>query len=134
MWEPILNMNNGKILVMDDVEEIRDILTKMLNRIHFEVEVAEDGYKAIELFQRAIFMSKPFDVVIMDLVVANGMGGEEAIKRLLEIDPGVKIILSSGSISNHVMINFKEYGISAILRKPFKVNDLKRILELVETE
>jgi len=134
MWSEIQKMNNGRILVMDDVEDIRDILTKMLNRIHFEVEVAEDGNEAIELFQRAMWSSKPFDVVIMDLVVANGMGGEEAIRRLHEIDPGVRIILSSGSISNHVMINFKEYGISAILRKPFKVNDLKRILELVETE
>ena len=119
---------------MDDVEDIRDILTKMLNRIHFEVEVAEDGNEAIELFQRAMWSSKPFDVVIMDLVVANGMGGEEAIRRLHEIDPGVRIILSSGSISNHVMINFKEYGISAILRKPFKFDDLKKILEQVETE
>ncbi len=127
-------MSNDRILVMDDVEHIRDILTKMLNRIHFEVEVAEDGYEAIELFQRAMWSSKPFDVVIIDLVVANGMGGEEAIRRLLEIDPGVRIILSSGSISNHVMINFKEYGISAILRKPFKFNDLKKILEQVETE
>ena len=87
-------MSNGRILVMDDVEEIRDILTKMLNRIHFEVEVAEDGYEALEQFQRAMWSSKPFDVVIIDLVVANGMGGEETIRRLLEIDPGVIIILS----------------------------------------
>ncbi len=127
-------MSNGRILVMDDVEEIRDILTKMLNRIHFEVEVAEDGYEALEQFQRAMWSSKPFDVVIIDLVVANGMGGEETIRRLLEIDPGVIIILSSGSISNHVMMNFEEYGISAILRKPFKFVDLKKILEQVETE
>ena len=124
-------MNKGKILVMDDEEDIRYIFTKMLNRMHYEVAVAGDGNEAIELFNRAIGENKPFDAVIMDLQVADGMGGEEAIKRLLEIDPGAKIILSSGSISDQVMIDYRKHGISAIIRKPFKTDHLKKALQVV---
>ncbi len=127
-------MNNGKILVMDDEEVMRYIYTRMLNRIHYDVVVAEDGNEAIELFERAIETNNPFDVTIMDLKVANGMGGEKAIKKLLEIDTGAKIIMSSGSVSDHVMINYKKYGISARLCKPFKIDDLKKVLKQVTSE
>jgi len=75
-------MNNGKILVMDDENEIRYIFTKMLNRMQYEVETAVDGYKALELFKSAIEIKKPFEAVIIDLEVANGMGGEETISLL----------------------------------------------------
>ncbi len=124
-------MNNGKILVMDDEAEMRHIFIKMLNRIHYEIETAGNGNEAIELFKRAIEINKAFDVVIVDLIVANGMGGEETITRLLEIDPGIKIILSSGSISDHIMNNFRKYGIRAVIRKPFKNDELKKVIREV---
>jgi len=124
-------MNNGKILVMDDEAELRHIFIKMLNRIDYEVETAGNGNEAIELFKCALGSNKPFDVVIMDLKVANGMGGEETIKRLLEIEPGIKIILSSGSISDHIINNFRKYGIRAVIRKPFKNDELKKVIREV---
>ncbi len=127
-------INNGKILVMDDEVELRYIFTKMLNRINYEVETAGNGNEAIELFKHAIKTNKNFDVVIVDLKVANGMGGEETIKRLLEIDHGTKIILSSGSISDHIMNDFRKYGIRAVLRKPFKNDELKIVLRKVISE
>lgn len=113
---------------MDDEEDIRYIYTKMLNRINYEVQVAGDGNEAIELFKRAIGAKKDFDAVIMDLKIADGMGGEEAIKKLPEIDSGAKIILSSGSITKKIMNDFGQYGVSAVLRKPFKKNDLEKVL------
>ncbi len=121
-------MTKGKILVMDDENQIRIILSTMLNRMDYDVRVAKDGNEAIELFQCAIGINRPFNIVIMDLKVANGMGGDEGIKRLLEIDEGVKIILCSGSINDHMMTNYTEYGISAIIKKPFKMNDLSSTL------
>ena len=127
-------VNNGKILVMDDEEDIRYIFTKMLSRLQYEVEVAGDGSEAIELFKNAIEAKKPFHAVIMDLKVADGMGGDDAIKNLLEIDDETKIIMSSGSISDQIMIDYRMYGIKAILRKPFKKDDLKETLRTVISE
>jgi len=62
------------------------------------------------------------------------MGGDEAIKNLLEIDDETKIIMSSGSISDQIMIDYRMYGIKAILRKPFKKDDLKETLRTVISE
>ena len=127
-------VNNGKILVMDDEEDIRYIFTKMLSRLQYEVEVAGDGSQAIALFKNAIEARKPFHAVIMDLRVADGMGGDEAIKNLLEIDNKTKIIISSGSVSDQIMIDYRMHGIKAILRKPFKKDDLKETLRTVISE
>ena len=127
-------MKNGKILVMDDSADIRFIFTKMLNRLGYEVEIARDGSEAILQFKNAIEVEKPFDAVIMDLKIADGMGGEEAIKLLLELDPEAKIILCSGSVTDVVMIGYREYGISAVIRKPFKMVDLVNALQVVNSD
>jgi len=127
-------MKNGKILVMDDSADIRFIFTKMLNRLGYEVEIARDGSEAILQFKNAIEVENPFDAVIMDLKIADGMGGEEAIKLLLELDPEAKIILCSGSVTDVVMIGYREYGISAVIRKPFKMVDLINALQIVNSD
>ena len=127
-------MKNGKILVMDDSADIRFIFTKMLNRLGYEVEIARDGSEAILQFKNAIEVENPFDAVIMDLKIADGMGGEEAIKLLLELDPEAKIILCSGSVTDVVMIGYREYGISAVIRKPFKMVDLINALQVVNSD
>lgn len=124
-------MNNGKILVMDDEIEIRCILTKMLNRLHYEVVEAGDGEEAIELFKYAMSSSRPFDVVLMDLIVHGGMGGEEAISKLLEIDSKTKIILLSGSIDSQIITDYRKYCIKAVLCKPFKHYELREVLQVV---
>jgi len=129
-----LQMKNGKILVMDDSADIRFIFTKMLNRLGYEVEIARDGSEAILQFKNAIEVENHFDAVIMDLKIADGMGGEEAIKLLLELDPEAKIILCSGSVTDVVMIGYREYGISAVIRKPFKMVDLINALQVVNSD
>lgn len=127
-------VSNAKILVMDDEEDIRYILTKMLSKFQYEVEVAGDGNEAIELFKNAKDTKKPFDAVIMDLKVADGMGGDEAAVSLLEIDDETKIIMSSGSVTDQIMIEYRIYGIKAVLRKPFKKDELKETLRKVISE
>lgn len=128
-FEPNTTMSKGKILVMDDEKQIRHIISMMLDRLNYKVEVAGDGSEAILLFKSAIAISEPFNAVIMDLKVADGMGGDEGIKRLLEIDEDAKIILCSGCISDQIMLDYREYGISAIIEKPFKMADLSNMLQ-----
>ena len=81
--------------LMDDEEIIRDAMKQMLTLDGFNVEMACDGAEAIRKYNKAREIAEPFDVVIMDLTVPGGMGGKEAIKRLLEIDPQVKAIITS---------------------------------------
>ncbi|MCK9375648.1 MAG: PAS domain S-box protein [Syntrophobacterales bacterium] len=119
----------GKILVMDDESMVREVLGKMLMTLGYEVESAQDGAKAIELYTRAQDTGDPFALVILDLTVPGGMGGKEALARLLKIDPQVKAIVSSGYSNDPVMANFQKYGFSDVIAKPYKISELDKALK-----
>ena len=121
----------GKILVMDDQEVIRDILSQMLTKIGYEIATASDGAEAIKLYIESKESGFPFDVVIMDLTIPGGMGGIETIKKLKEIDPNVKAIVSSGYSNDSVMSNLDEYGFKGVIAKPYRPQELREILQEV---
>jgi PAS domain S-box-containing protein len=86
----------GRLMIMDDEEMIRVMVGKMLGRLGFETVSAADGEEAIRLYQEAIDQEDPIRGVIMDLTIPGGMGGKEAVIEILKIDPGAKVIVSSG--------------------------------------
>lgn len=118
-----------KILVMDDDEAVRDTLRRMLGGIGCEVEIAGDGVEAIKLYKQAKDSKTPFDVVIMDLIIPDGMGGKETIKELIKIDPMVKAIISSGNSNDSAMINPCKHDFRAALPKPYTIEDLIEALD-----
>ncbi|MCB2183241.1 MAG: PAS domain S-box protein [Desulfobulbaceae bacterium] len=122
---------SGKVLIMDDEEIVREVAMEMLSSLGCEAEVACDGQQAIDLYKKAITDLKPFDAVIMDLTIPGGMGGKEAITKLLEIDPKIKAIVSSGYAHDPIMANFKQYGFSGVVPKPYKAHQLGKVLSSV---
>ncbi|OPY76334.1 MAG: Blue-light-activated protein [Syntrophorhabdus sp. PtaU1.Bin153] len=123
----------GKILVMDDEAMIRAIMSEMLGNLGYSAEFAKNGNDAIELFKRAKGSGKPFDVAILDLTVPGGMGGKETIKGLLDLDPGIKAIVSSGYSNDPIMAEFRDYGFEGVITKPYKLTELNEILQSVLT-
>ncbi len=121
----------GRVLIMDDENMLRNSLAEILRAQGYEVESATDGNDAIELYTKAMESSTPFDAVILDLTVPGGMGGREALKKLLSMDPAVKAIVSSGYSTDPVMSDYKKYGFSGMVAKPFKVKELYRIVHEV---
>jgi len=119
---------HGRIMIMDDEEMIRNLVHKMLSRRGFEVVSAEDGEKAIQLYQEATENGRPIDLIIMDLTIPGGMGGKEAIKEIHKIDPEAKVIVSSGYSNDSVMANFGEYGFCGAMVKPFQIRELMEIV------
>jgi CheY-like chemotaxis protein len=118
----------GRILVMDDEEIIREMLNKMLPLAGYDVELTSDGVEAIKQYTKARESGQPFDAVILDLTVPGGMGGKETVKKLLEIDPKVKAIVSSGYATDPIMSEYKEYGFSAVVAKPYDVGQMEETL------
>ena len=118
----------GRILVMDDEASLRKMLGRMLKNLGYESKFAKDGAEAIEMYKAAKKSEKPYDAVIMDLTIPGGMGGKEAINKLLEIDPEVKAIVSSGYSDDPVLANFREYGFKGMIPKPFEFQSLSKVL------
>ncbi len=73
----------------------------------------------------------PFDFVILDLTIPGGMGGKKAIKKILQIDPKAKVIVSSGYSNDPVMANYKEYGFSGVIAKQFQLKNLQKTIKAV---
>ncbi len=122
---------NGKILLMDDEKMVLEASGEMLKHLGYEVKFAEDGDKAVELYRQAKDAGHPFMCVIMDLTIPGGMGGKKAIRKILEIDPGVKAIVSSGYSTDPVMADFRKYGFCGVVAKPYDMRQLDDALQQV---
>jgi len=120
-----------RILVMDDEEMLRNLAQKMLQRLGYEVETVKDGDEAIEAYKKQKDSVEPFDAVILDLTIKGGMGGEQTIRELIKIDPGVKAIVCSGYFNDPVITNFEEYGFQGAMSKPYQMADLEIVLKKV---
>ncbi len=122
---------HGRILIMDDDAMIREVVSDMLIHMGYEVECSEEGSEACIKYREAMEKNKKFDAVIMDLTIPGGMGGQEAVKEILKIDPLAKIIVSSGYSNDPVMADYESYGFAGVIVKPFQMNDLKSIMNKI---
>jgi len=100
----------------------------MIKTLGHEVELAEHGEAAIEKYKAYMESGKPFDIVILDLTVRGGIGGLETIERLVAVDPGIKAIVSSGYSDDAVVSDYRNYGFSARLTKPYNLQELSDTL------
>ena len=129
-----ISYGSGRILVMDDEESIRNILQNILSYLGYEVICAKDGLETITLYGQGVKTGNPFDIVIMDLTIPGGHGGKGSISKLLEIDPKVKAIVSSGYSDDPVMANCQDYGFKAFILKPYQLEELCKVIQKVMNE
>jgi two-component system cell cycle sensor histidine kinase/response regulator CckA len=124
-------VHKRRILLMDDEQMILDIVSRMLGHLGYEVTTCRDGSQAIAAFSKARSHGEPFDLVMMDLVIPNGVGGQDAVHTIKKIDPGAKVIASSGHLEHPVMLDHKSFGFNAVLEKPYKLEKLQQVIETV---
>ena len=124
-------VRNCKVLIMDDEQVILNVAGEMLKALGHEVEFSAHGEEAIEKYRISKQSGTPFDAVILDLTIQGGMGGAETIVKLMEIDPGVKAIVSSGYSDDDFLSNHKKNGFKAFLKKPYSLEELQKVLNKV---
>jgi signal transduction histidine kinase/ActR/RegA family two-component response regulator len=120
-----------RILVMDDEDMLRNLLKGVLSNLGYEVEAARDGAEAIAFYEGAAAAGKPFDAVLLDLTVSGGMGGIETAAKLKAIDPGSKLIATSGYSDGPVMSDFARYGFAAVIPKPWTAAEMSNVFRRV---
>ncbi|MHB8881425.1 MAG: PAS domain-containing sensor histidine kinase [Thermodesulfovibrionales bacterium] len=116
------------VLLMDDEQLVRNIAGEMIKTLGHEVTFAENGEEAIAGYRASLLSGRKFDIVILDLTIRGGMGGEEVIKALLEIDPDIKAVVSSGYADSSAISEFQAQGFKACLAKPYSVSALRDTL------
>jgi PAS domain S-box-containing protein len=120
------------ILVMDDEVLILDLTTQVLKHLGYHVTTCTNGEEAVVLYHRAQQGGTPYLAAIMDLTIPGAMGGKEAARRILGIDPGARLIVSSGYCNDPVMAEYQKHGFCAALAKPYKGRDIARVLAALE--
>ncbi|MCA1959530.1 MAG: response regulator [Desulfomonile sp.] len=121
----------GRVMVMDDEECIRNLLTNQLEALGYEAVHAAEGRQAVELYKKALHDGVHFDAVIMDLIIPGGLGGKEAVAALRKLDPSVKAIVSSGYSNDPVMANYRSHGFVDVITKPYGIEEVSAVLHRV---
>ena len=121
----------GKILVMDDEEMVRDVAVSMLEAMGYEGHAVPDGSRAVDAYVEAMKAGAPFDAVILDLTVPGAMGGKEAVRRLLDIDPDAKVIVSSGYSQDPILAMYRDYGFGGVIAKPYQMGELGQAIRML---
>lgn len=128
---PKVAVKASRIMIMDDEDMVLDVVRSQLLALGHEVVLVKEGQEAIDKYQELQDAGCPADLVILDLTIAGGIGGEETAENLLKIDPQVKLIVSSGYSNDPVIADYKSFGFQASLVKPFDLDELDKALSSV---
>jgi len=127
--EPAASLDfQARVLVMDDDQDILSIVEEMLVAMHCQVVTVVNGFRAVELYRKSYEAGQRFDLVILDLTVPGGGGGKETVEQLLEIDPGARVVVSSGYTEDPVMAHYEDYGFRAVVSKPYIFDHLQQVV------
>ncbi len=127
--EPVLSTTGGlRILLMDDEEIVCSVVRRMIEALGHTIVITRDGTAAVAEYEQALSGDQPYDLVIMDLTIPGGMGGDEAIDHLLRIDPEVIAIVSSGYSDSPIMADPTRYGFKGVMAKPYRMAELEQVL------
>jgi PAS domain S-box-containing protein len=115
---------SGRVLIVDDEESIRSLVDFTLSHLGYEVSQAATALDGVNLYREKLEASERFDAVILDLTLPGGMGGKEALKKLIEIDPTVNAIVSSGYATDATMSRYQDFGFRGVIAKPYEAAEL----------
>jgi len=119
--------NGETILLVDDESIIRELGRDVLEQLGYNIFVAEDGLAALELYEKH---RDKIDLVILDLIMPN-LGGKEAFERLRQINPKVKVIISTGYAKDDILEPLLDNRADGFIKKPYKIQNMAQVVRSV---
>ena len=121
---------NETILLVDDEKLLREIGTAILSRFGYQVLTCPDGECALELYQKK---QSEISLIILDLIMP-GMGGKRCLDELLSIDPGVRVVVSSGYSGDNAYSEDVEKSAKGFIKKPYDINQMLNVIRSILDE
>lgn len=118
-----------RVLLMDDEPMILEIVKNLLEHVGYEVTTTKDGAQAIAAYSKANSQGYPFDLVLLDLVVPDGVGGQDAVHTLTRINSSARVIAASGHADHPVMDNPTQFGFCTVIHKPYTMEKVQAALD-----
>ena len=113
-------MGNGEsILVIDDVEEQREVASEMLEKLGYSVATVSSGEEAVDYMK-----DNSVDLLVLDMIMDPGINGLETYKRILDLHPGQKAIIASGFSETENVKEAQRLGAGAYLKKPYMMEKI----------
>jgi CheY-like chemotaxis protein len=107
---------SGRVLVVDDEASVVDVLRAMLEEMGFDVVTTRDSRSGLAAFRER---PQAFALVIVDLMMPE-LGGEEVVKQILGLRPGMPVLLSSGYAEADATERFDRTGLAGFVQKPYR--------------
>lgn len=125
--QPVLDtesMGRGeRVLVVDDIEEQREIASEMLRLLGYQVHLAGSGEEALACIQE-----HPVDLVVLDMIMLPGMDGLDTYRELIKVRPGLKAVITSGYSETDRVREAQRLGAGAYIRKPYRMETLGKAI------
>ena len=125
---PPQDTRRSHILIMDDEEFILDVAGQILDHFGYDVSVATKGEEALEQVREGLESGRRIDLVILDLTIPDGMGAAETIAPLLNLDPQIKTLVSSGLMDDPLILDYKKNGFSGTIAKPYEMEEMQEVI------
>lgn len=123
-----VHKGNGKIVIMDDEEVIRDVMSQMLVSMGYDIVKTSDGEETLRYLTSAWERGEPVKAAFLDLTIPGGMGGKSAVMELRKILPDLPVFVSSGYAEDPAIAKPADFGFTGSILKPYLITDLADLL------
>ncbi len=117
-----------RVLLLEDDLLVRDVLRRNLETAGLEITESGDGRDTIQRYGEALQSGRPYDLVILDLTIPDGLGGADTMEHLRRVDPKIVAIVSSGYRDDPIMQNPGHFGFAGALPKPYQREALMQLI------
>jgi len=122
--DPAFPRGRGRILLVDDQEPVREVAKDMLEALGYDVITAADGLEGVSRYRD---LWREIDLVVLDMIMPN-MSGGDCFRRMKEINPKARVVLSSGYSMDGAIQDVMNEGILAFIQKPYRMEELSRVV------